>query len=57
MSVMVPKTEDKFMMFSNIESSMVNMSGGCPCRCTNCNSCACGRCNILEDIVEINIWE
>lgn len=57
MAFMVPDRESVKNMFSNIDQAMVNMTGGCPCRCTNCNSCACGRCYVLEDAIEINIWD
>lgn len=57
MALMVPNAKDITMMFANIEESMVNMTGGCPCRCTNCNSCACGRCYVLEDSLDVDIWE
>lgn len=57
MAFMVPDRESVNNMFSNINQVMINMTGGCPCRCTNCNSCACGRCYALENAVEVNIWE
>lgn len=57
MAMMVPKTEDTARMFANIDSALINMSSGCPCRCTKCNSCACGRCYTLEESIEIDIWD
>lgn len=57
MAFKVPEQKDMDSMFSNIQQEMINMSGGCPCRCTNCNSCACGRCYVLEDSVEIDLWD
>lgn len=57
MNFIVPKVSDAQKMFSRIDSALVNKTGGCPCRCTACNSCSCGRCYALDETIEIDIWD